>query len=1124
MSQNQQVQIRRRFLRSIRIDSDLSDPKALQGFVCPQSFINVFETMMRHLTETGQSAFSWTGPYGSGKSSLALSLCSMLSTDRVMRKQTERIFSSELRQMVRTSLPLKNKGWHLLPVVGRRDDPVLTFGESLKTHRFVSKKPSGGWTEKNLIEKLVTIATSKQEEYGGLIVIVDEMGKFLEAATQFNTDIYFFQQLAEAAARSNGRLLVIGILHQAFQEYSNKLSSELRDEWVKIQGRYIDISVSVTSDEQIDLIARAIQTKGQNRGLIRDAQLVADLIYGDNQPRTLELKDALLNCWPLHPATARLLCAISRRRFGQNQRSLFGFLNSAEPFGFQDFLNRRSYIETYRLVHLWDYLKVNLEPSILASPDGHRWALAAEALERCEYSGGKDMHTEILKTIAVIDLFKESSGLLATKDLLVSCLPSYSPEQLERALEELQRWSLILYKKYVEAFAIFAGSDFDIESAVNHELSEIRDLDCSKLEHLVNLQPIVAKRHYHETGSLRWFDVRITSLADLPTSINHFKPNNSRIGQFLLVVPTEGESEMELEETCNKLLLQLQTKDSVLGLSSQNWSMISFAKELVAVENVKNNYAELSGDSVARREVQARFALLENQVENHVLRAIDSATWLLQDSQRKQLKFSSLATLASELADEKYCMCPILHNELVNRQRPSGSAVGARNHLLRRMVMNCGEPRLGISGYPAEGGLFMSILEATRLYSGDSNSWKFVAPPEDDSYRLAPMWESALKLIKKSNVPVKISEIYRIWKSPPYGIKSGLLPILVIAFIQSQKENIAIYREGIFRPQFDDVDVDYLAKDPDSVQLRWLQLSDEHRMFLSSLAEIVEQLDSQIILDHLLPLNVAQGLVKVFDLLPNFTKRTMRMSANTVELRELLKRSNDPNKLLFDDLPAFVRRTNGDSEEFSPSVFALNLHSTFQELVQTYSTMLAKLRDTMLSELQVPNDMAQSLKELRNRAINIKQLTGDFRIEAFVGRITTFDGSEEAFEGIASLAANKPSRDWIDLDVDRALVNIAEMSRSFLRAETYARVKGREEKRQAISVMFGTQHNTTPITDEFYVGDTDQSSIDSIIKRIEDLLNESDEPKREVVLAALAEVCTKYIREKDLIGGEVINE
>ena len=75
------VSVARRFQRSVRIDSDLTDPGALDGFVCPRSSAEVLESMALHVAERGQGAFTWTGPYGSGKSSLVIALSGLLSGD-----------------------------------------------------------------------------------------------------------------------------------------------------------------------------------------------------------------------------------------------------------------------------------------------------------------------------------------------------------------------------------------------------------------------------------------------------------------------------------------------------------------------------------------------------------------------------------------------------------------------------------------------------------------------------------------------------------------------------------------------------------------------------------------------------------------------------------------------------------------------------------------------------------------------------------------------------------------------------------------------------------------------------------------------------------------------------------
>ena len=84
-----QTHVARRYQRAIRIDTDLGDPAALEGFICPRSSAEVLETMARHVAESGQGAFTWTGPYGSGKSSLVVALSAALNGDKARRRAVQ---------------------------------------------------------------------------------------------------------------------------------------------------------------------------------------------------------------------------------------------------------------------------------------------------------------------------------------------------------------------------------------------------------------------------------------------------------------------------------------------------------------------------------------------------------------------------------------------------------------------------------------------------------------------------------------------------------------------------------------------------------------------------------------------------------------------------------------------------------------------------------------------------------------------------------------------------------------------------------------------------------------------------------------------------------------------------
>ena len=115
MAASDRVRIARRFLRSIRIDSDLGDAVALDGFICPQSSADVLITMARHVAETGQGAFTWTGPYGSGKSSLVVALSALLNSNAGLQKKAAQVFGQKLTKAVWSALPTGTKAGGFFP-------------------------------------------------------------------------------------------------------------------------------------------------------------------------------------------------------------------------------------------------------------------------------------------------------------------------------------------------------------------------------------------------------------------------------------------------------------------------------------------------------------------------------------------------------------------------------------------------------------------------------------------------------------------------------------------------------------------------------------------------------------------------------------------------------------------------------------------------------------------------------------------------------------------------------------------------------------------------------------------------------------------------------------------------
>ena len=539
----EKIKIAKAFQQSARIDTDLEIPEALDGFVFHDSAKYALQRMAQMIVESNRWAFTCTGPYGAGKSSLALVLCASVTNNSLSRQAKK--LTKELPYF-EEAFPSDESGWLVIPLVGHRGDLV----NDLKKNLFRTKKENQ--TEQSA-KAIIKLLREKAEERpgNGILLVIDEMGKYLEGATQQGGDIHFFQELAESASRTKGRLVVLGILHQSFEQYASRLGEKARKEWAKVQGRYVDIPLVTAVEEVVDLISKAIDANLEHPESLATAEIIANSIRNRRAGIPSDFATSLDSCWPIHPATAVLLGPLSRWRFGQNERSVFGFLGSSEPEGFQDFLKSTEVMgTTYEPWRLWNYLKVNLESAIMASADSHRWAQSVESVALCE-ARGTPLHVKLAKTIAVVEMFRHGSRLMPEDEVLKTCVAEAKESDIGKALKDIEKWSAVIFRKHFNSWAIYAGSDFDIEGSLQKELVA-RELNIEELGNLVQMRPIIAKKHYHETGTLRWFKVEIVSAEKVCDLARNFCPTDGTAGAFFLVVPTENNYSTEKIRTICK--------------------------------------------------------------------------------------------------------------------------------------------------------------------------------------------------------------------------------------------------------------------------------------------------------------------------------------------------------------------------------------------------------------------------------------------------------------------------------------------------------------------------------------------------------------------------------------------
>lgn len=1085
------VKIVRHYRRSVRIDADIGRSDALDGYVLTETAKEALSVIARQIAGTNQRAFTWTGPYGGGKSSLALVLAASVSNDKVLRQEVSAIVDNIPH--FRKAFAADDAEWLVVPVVGKRGSVTLEISRALD--KAIGKENFS--TPETLVADLTNEA--EREGRGGVLLIVDEMGKFLEAAAAGGDDVHFFQDLAETAARSRGKVVVIGILHQAFRQYASRLGIEAREEWAKVQGRFSDVSFVATGDEVVELIGRAIECNIAHPQTIEASNAVGAAISG-RRPAVGAGMGVLLDCcWPLHPVTAALLGPASRRQFGQNERSVFGFLTSLEPHGFQDFLEQWDGKSTYGPEQFWDYLRANLEQAILASPDGHRWAQAVEAVERTAAKGGAESEAALAKSLALVDMFRGVSGLAADDNVLRTVLPGNTSSEVSVLLERLSAWRVALYRKHIGAWTVFEGSDFDIDEAVSKARSTFASADMKTLTAMANLHPVIAKRHYNDTGTFRWLGVSMHSVQEAERLAKAYHPEGGEFGRLALVLPERHSNSEETTKVLSTLPVDAK-KPLIFGVPPNHELIADLGSELLSLRLVFEGSPELEGDSVARREVAARLSSVKGALEEALREAVTHADWRVEGKPRRS---QTLSSLASEMASEIFSDAPRVWSELVNRDALSANSVKARRDLLHRMVDNTFDENLGIEGFPAERGLYDTLLCSTGLHERTPyGTWRFCPPQPLNQRNLHPLWESGLEMVSTRIAgTVSVKELYALWGSPPYGVKSGLMPVLVLAFMLAHSDKIAVYRDGVFEPRLTDVDVDEMLQDAGRFSVRWVDENSERKRALVTLSTMVKRCGFPSASDA--PLEVARALVALAFSLPMWARRTQRISMEARAVRDILLKASDPHRLLFMDLPETLNSAAADIGE--------RLEAPLMEMIAAYPEMLRRV-DNKLAE--AIDGRAGDDPELRDRAEYISKVTGDLRLEGFAARLRKRDGSSSAIEGILSLAVNKPPRDWTDLDVDAALVAVADLSLAFRKAEAFVSVEGRQPGRESFAVVIGAGGSSTMVTKNFEVAGRDREAVRGTAEKVLEILRASG-LQGDLLLAALARAGTTIAKEEE---------
>lgn len=1042
------LSINPRFFRSVNLERDFGDPLALDGYVATAETGRCLARLGRGLRpESGERAWRITGDFGSGKSSFALVLANLLSRPAGDLPKNVRPLRHELG--LGTKLP------RLLPVLVTGSREPIAFAVLRGLHaamsRFIDGRKklqtkdrvaeilalgvSGDREVIELIEKSASELVSKGL-YDGIVLIIDELGKSLEFAALHpeKQDIYFLQTLAESSSRSGSApVYTLGLLHQGFSEYAEKLTSTDQLEWGKVSERFSEISFSQPLGQVATLIASALSLTDDGTTLwgwkgraSKDMGEAVDLGMFGPTPGKTYLTQTAPDLYPLHPTVIPVLTRFFRR-FGQNERSLFSFLLSSETFALQDFATNEAGPEVvYRLSDFYDFAASNFAHRLSAQSFRSHWN-HIDARIRSEEDQSEEIQN-LLKTIGILNVVS-SAELYPTEEILDLCL-GY-PAELRKSLNKLTSRGVI-YNRGRAGYSLWPHASVNLEARFQEAREKhIRPSRiASVVREKLDSRPVVARRHYIRTGNLRHFDIRFLTAAE-------FSAEGSAI---LPVHPADGTIAVVLCESASERNAAIETAIAWSNANAQLLAAISAPLDILATsalelerwEWVERHTPELKDDRFAAEEVSRQVAacrqLLEGKLQDLVgFRAETNArnsesqiTWFYEGSAQLQIgRDKTLQSFLSDLCDELFQKAPLVRNELVNRHAISSAAAAARQKLFKAMLEDSSKARLGLpeDKAPPEKSMYLSVLKAGGLHVESKAGWRIAFPESGekaDPLNLRPALDAIMTHLEK--VPdrrVPVAELYDILRSHPYGVRDGLIPILLLtAFIVHETE-IAIYEDGIFKPDTEEFLLMRFAKVPQSFEFQLCRINGIRRALISELASVMQAEHAE----QGKILSIVRPLCLFVEGLPDYVKNTDRLTPETLALRKAIEAAREPSKLVFQAIPEVYGFSGKSRGDLNPADLGKKLGDSLLELRRCYPELQTRMARAITEAFETDQPLEKWRIAISPSAETILVGLSDQELRAFSLKLVD-DASPEAewLEAFGSMLVRCPPSRWKDRD------------------------------------------------------------------------------------------------------------
>lgn len=873
----------------------------------------------------GIRSFNVVGAYGTGKSSFLLAFEQSI-------KGTKRYFEPNF---------LAHPKFDFVKIIGSYFSIIEQFADVFGVQTNKDQ-------QENILSEIFNRYHSIEKENKVLFILIDEFGKFLEYASKYNPEkeLYFVQQLAEFCNNPKHNIVLITTVHQSLESYAYSLSKIQQQEWTKVKGRFREITFNEPVEQLLFLASEYVVGNFENKTSKSEIEKCLKLTtetkaFNFNKDFLKEIASKL---YPLDILSANIL-TLSLQKYGQNERSLFSFLESSDHTGLAKFNKQEN--PFYNLSNVYDYLHFNFYSFLTSryNPDFSAWSSIRSSIEEVEraFDSSINDYIKAVKTIGLLNIFSASGSILDLNFLIDYLKTACGVSDARDTIKDLEAKNIIRYRSHSKQFILFEGTDLDIQTALieaGNKISEVVDITTLLNKH-IQFSPVFAKQYSFATGTPRYFEFRIS---DYP---NDYIPEGEIDGFVNLVF----NSKLKESDILNRSQLQ---EEAIIYCFFKNSAEIK--NLLFEIEKIQKVIEENKEDKVAKREleniVESQTRLLNHYITYSIYSGSKEVKWYFNGEEKEIADKKDFNKLLSQVCSIVYDATPRFKNELVNKHKISSSIHTAKRNYFKALANNWDKENLGFedSKFPPEKTIYLSLLKENGISPIRENSLDIISIDRDSSFNR--LWRASEDFLESAkSEQLKIYELSEMLSRRPFKLKQGLIDFWIPTFLFLKRDDFAIFNDEGYIPNLSEENLELISKYPDKYSIKTfdiegvkLDIFNSYRTFLNIATE--QKFDNNSFIETIKP------FIVFYRQLPEYSRNTKRLSPSAIKIRTAIATSKDPEETFFDAFPNALGITLSTLQKDKSKLqgYTTNLQDAVRELRTSYDELLKRFEEFICNE------------------------------------------------------------------------------------------------------------------------------------------------------------------------------